>query len=393
MKQDLDSNTYLELIDDQQFIEWVLFPTDSLEEYWKQRLIDDPELKKEIQSLRLIVQNLRTEKVCLSEESKSRIRNNLQRSQMMGRRRKKNLFLSMAGSAAAILLIVGGFLLLQQNLKATAEIAYQSILAKDKNGRQSDHVALIWGRHGYVEIDHANVDIVCSETGEIRIDSEIIEKSSKSHENLLVVPYGKTSSVTLSDGSRVWVNAGSRLIFPSVFEGDKREIYVEGEVYLDVVQKDQPFLVKAEKFDTRVLGTQFNISTYPDDEEHSIVLVQGSVAAGNKLSNHTHKIYPNQKYTYRVKEESTNIRQVDVERYVSWKSGFWTLKSEQVMKVLRKLERHYNVTFMYDEDELSDVRISGKLNMKNNIADILEAISITTPMRYEIIDKSVKLFF
>ena len=95
--------------------------------------------------------------------------------------------------------------------------------------------------------------------------------------NTLVVPRGRRSSLLLADGSRIWVNSGSVLRFPSHFDEKQRLIEAEGEIYIEVVKAKIPFLVKTDKFTVNVLGTKFNISSYTDEEESTVVLVEGSV--------------------------------------------------------------------------------------------------------------------
>jgi len=392
--QNTESDKYSDLLDDELFIEWILFPTEDLNIYWNQRIANDPDLLSEIESLKYIIKNLQTEKRQLSEDSKSRIWNNLQKNRKtVTKNRYRTLLIRISTSAAVILLVISGIFFFKYGQKTVVEINYQSILAKNNIDEQSESIELILDHKSRVKIDTTNVDIVYSGTGEININSEKIDKSPGVQLNQLIVPYGKTSSITLSDGSKIWVNSGSRLIYPLVFDGEKREIYVEGEIYIEVEKKEQPFLIKTGKLDVRVLGTKFNVSAYRHDEEHSVVLVSGSVAIEDKATSNTNKISPDQKYAYNTQKGSAVIQNVDVNEYISWKSGFLTLKSQDLNTVLNKLRRYYNVTFLYNKDDIKNIRVSGKLNLKDNIDDILRAISITTPINYEISGKTIKLKF
>lgn len=115
----------------------------------------------------------------------------------------------------------------------------------------------------------------------IRINNaeKTIPKKEAATFNQLVVPYGKQTTLTLADGTRVWINAGSRLVYPVVFEKQKREIYVEGEIYMEVAHDaERPFSVHTGKMDVCVLGTKFYISSYGRDRTQEVVLLSGSVS-------------------------------------------------------------------------------------------------------------------
>lgn len=394
MRRGKESYKYSELLDDRRFIDWVTLPTDELDSYWEQRMSADPDLAQSIASLKFIIGNLRTEENRMSGESKARIRNRLlEYSLNAAKRLRMKRLIRIGASAAAVLLIAGCLWMYRQGQQNVTQIDYRSFLAERGDGEQSGNVELILGQNSRVEIDSADVDIVYSGTGEISINSAKIEKTREAELNRLIVPYGKTSSVTLSDGSRIWVNSGSRIVYPLVFESGKREIYVEGEVFLEVARNKQPFLIKTDNIEISVLGTRFNVSAYHDEDEHSVVLVSGSVTVADISSGKTYKIRPDQKYTLNAVSGDVDIREVDVDEYVSWKSGFWTFRSKDLATVIGKLERHYNVKFLYAGDDLGDIRVSGKLNLKDDIEDVLKAISITTPIHYIIAGNTIELEF
>ena len=97
--------------------------------------------------------------------------------------------------------------------------------------------------------------------------------------NQVVVPFGKKSSIELADGTKVWLNAGSRMAFPDRFTGSRREIFLEGEAFFNVTpDKSMPFYVKTKEVVIRVLGTKFNVSAYEADNEVVTVLVEGTVS-------------------------------------------------------------------------------------------------------------------
>ena len=105
--------------------------------------------------------------------------------------------------------------------------------------------------------------------------------------NQLIVPKGRRSMIVLADNSKMWINSGSKVIYPRAFKGDRREIFVEGEVYLKVSRDEsKPFIVNTSAFDVEVLGTSFNVSAYKGDAHASVVLVEGAVDVKDAADKH-----------------------------------------------------------------------------------------------------------
>lgn len=395
MKNNNKINTFSDLIDNDDFIDWILNPTNEKDKYWNSLQTDNPELSEYIKSLRTIIENVELEKKKLSSEEKLSIWNSI--TNHREREYRKSLFrkrIIQAVSAAAILLLVIGTILFFRQGKQSANIDYHSMISQSNELKQSENIALILDNEKQVEINSNNAEVVYNNNGDIIINSEPVKEqkeTTKSSINQLIVPYGKTTSLTLSDGSRIWINSGSKLIYPSVFTEDKREIYIQGEAYLEVAKDNKPFIVKSKHLDVKVLGTQFNISAYKDDETQSVVLVSGSVSVDNNLLKDTHKIKPNQMYSFGVKTEKADILNVDPNIYTSWKSGFLIIRNEKLEVVLNKLQRFYNLSFAYDSNQMKDIKVGGKLDLKDNIEDVLRIISITAPIEYEINDKTIKI--
>ena len=143
------------------------------------------------------------------------------------------------------------------------------------------------------------------------LNTKISQASSVKNEmHQIMVPNGKRADITFSDGTRIYINSGSKVIYPDIFEERKREILVEGEVYLDVAKrKDCPFVVKTREFDIRVLGTSFNVCAYREDEAASVVLVRGSVEVTTENKSKV-RLAPNQLVD--IKGNKTQVRKVDV---------------------------------------------------------------------------------
>lgn len=194
--------------------------------------------------------------------------------------------------------------------------------------------------------------------------------------NKLVVSYGKRAHVTLCDGTKIWANAGTVLLFPTRFEDKKREIYVDGEIYIDVTPNpEKPFIVKTSDMGIKVLGTSFYVSAYRKDAEKSIVLVTGKVevAASN---GETVRILPNDRF--RQSADRYVVDKVNVEDYGSWKDGQLSFRNTELSVILNQLSRYYNVRIVYDKQQR--ITCSGKLDLDDTIEQLLNTITETAPV-------------
>lgn len=214
----------------------------------------------------------------------------------------------------------------------------------------------------------------------IQINNRQVASSGEiSKYNQLIVPYGKRSVLTLSDGTRVWVNAGTRLIYPAKFDTRQREIYVSGEVYLEVVHHDEwPFIVRTNEMNVRVLGTKFDVSSYDKDATEHVVLVSGRVSVDRGSSSTV--IRPN--YMYALQGNRATLSPVDVDPYISWIKGIYSFDSESLKYIFDKLERYYNVHINYDSS-VAQLKCTGKLDLEQGFDKLMNGLSKTAPIAYE----------
>ena len=232
-----------------------------------------------------------------------------------------------------------------------------------------------------------NAEIVLSANGNALITDESVQGKqaiglSEEKLNKLIVPYGKRASVLLSDGTRVWLNSGTELEFPAVFPGSSREIRVRGEIFIDVVKQDKPFLVHTLHSQIEVFGTSFNVNAYEEEDRESVVLVEGSVKVKNNVDNQSVVLSPNQ--IAEIANGGIKSKAVDVSEYISWKSGFIQFNKTPIDEILRKVARYYNVKFNYNENlHLNTKTCSGKLYLSDDIKDVLKAFADITLLNYE----------
>ena len=195
----------------------------------------------------------------------------------------------------------------------------------------------------------------------------------------LTVPEGEHVDMTLSDGTRLYVNSGSEVEIPSVFDPEKRKIRMTGELYLEVAKDgERPFFVETEDFDVRVYGTSFNVSAYPEDGVSSVVLVEGSVAVS--AGDMTRFIEPGQKME--ISGGRMDVSDVDVMEYVGWKDRIIITGGQTLDQIMQKLARYYGADISVS-DEVAGMMMNGKLDLQEDLSSVLDNLCILLPLEYE----------
>lgn len=205
--------------------------------------------------------------------------------------------------------------------------------------------------------------------------------------NVLKVPYGKRFEIELSDGSLVHLNAGSSLKYPVQFiKGQPRKIYFEGEAYFEIAKdKEHPFLINVEDINISVLGTQFNLSFYPEDPEINTVLVEGSVLLYEEGKENDKEssvlLTPNHKASWNKSKKEMKVDKVDISTFVAWKDGILLFKNMPFINIIKKLERHFDLTIENQYEFLNNQKYTASFDLEN-IEDILESFKEDTPFEY-----------
>lgn len=151
--------------------------------------------------------------------------------------------------------------------------------------------------------------------------------------NTIRVPLGGEFHLTLADGTRVWLNSQSELRFPTRFNGEKREVYMEGEVYLEVKRdEERPFIVYAGETEIRVLGTSFNVKAYAEEGEVVTTLLSGKVSVG--VGERSTKLDPGKQAIWNRKEDRISVREVDASRYISWTKGVFEFEDLSLAEII-----------------------------------------------------------
>ncbi|MEQ7798717.1 FecR domain-containing protein [Pedobacter sp. ASV1-7] len=218
-------------------------------------------------------------------------------------------------------------------------------------------------------------ELLINNNSEKRADQKL--KMDEHGYSTLVVPYGRRADVLLADGSRVWLNSGSRLVYPNAFKGSKREVYLQGEAFFEVSHnKKQPFHVYVKDVDVKVLGTSFNVRAYSDEKNLKTTLVTGSVELSAEHNKNVARLIPGRMASYENGSQF-NIHTVNTEIQTSWKSGYLFLRNEPLQNLLKTLERYYNVPVILEDNE-ENRYFSGRLTLQNDVKEVIEIIALTT---------------
>jgi ferric-dicitrate binding protein FerR (iron transport regulator) len=320
-----------DFIADNEFVDWVRFPTDASSAKWEQFISANPEKKIPIKHAALIVRSLEPVETEIPKERLDAIWYRIAKSR---KSRQWHLYSKVMKYAAvfilAFLMGIGGSYILK------------------KQG--SDYTDM------YTEIN---------------------------------VPYGERSEVVLYDGTKVWLNSGTTLKFPLVFKEGQRKVSITGEGFFDVAKNsEKPFLVNAGQLDIEVVGTRFNVCAYPDDQKYYTTLEEGKVHATNRFTGERLSLKPGEQAILDFNTKAISLQTVDTELYTSWKENLLKFENAEFTDVVKKMERWYDVKIIVDETMLFNKRYNMTIKTES-LREMLRLLAFTTPMKYEIKEDQV----
>lgn len=207
--------------------------------------------------------------------------------------------------------------------------------------------------------------------------------------NVLEVPRGGEYTVTLSDGTVVYLNSGSVLRYPVAFGTEAREVSFSGEGYFEVAKDaDRPFYVVADDVKIKVYGTSFNVNTHYAGQIQT-VLVEGRIGIQTPASDVEYKVIPGQLALYQSKNKTLNISDVDVRPFVAWKDRVFVFENMSLENIMTTLSLWYDVDVLFQTAGLKDLHFTGHLGRYEDISAILEAISGVTQVKFSVKGRTV----
>ena len=337
-----------------------------------------PSKKKEIKIAASIIKELSEERFQQPEKRKHELWLQVVNSQ------KKKIQLLWLKYAASFLLIIGlgSALFFITRQKENNQVLLTS-------NKEQGNAILILDNGKQVAIYNKESTVYYSPDGSgiiVNDSSQIEHSASANGVNQLIVPFGKRSFIVLSDGTKVWVNSGSRLTFPSVFSGNSREVTMAGEAFFDVAKDEgKPFFVRNNSFKMKVYGTKFNVQAYNQDSCYNVILVEGKVGLSITNKKDTQEIFlsPNQKASLIKGSKVFEVEKVEnTKMYTAWINGYLAFNDEEVVSVLKRVSRYYNVDIEANFPNNME-HIYGKLDLKDDVERVLEGIAFISKTNYQ----------
>jgi len=207
----------------------------------------------------------------------------------------------------------------------------------------------------------------------------------------VVTHNGEIRTIILPDSTSVVLNAGSTLIYPENFGGEKRSVYLVGEAVFDVTEnKDVPFVVNTADFAVNVHGTVFNVNAYPDNKVASATLCSGSISAVMNESGKTVEMAPNQRLQYNRPSKSYELVNVDAPEFTSWQKKEMCFNGESIHDIAHSIERGFDVNVYVTSGRYDNARITAKFLHGETLDEMMSAICLLVPdMNYSIVNSNV----
>jgi transmembrane sensor len=287
-----------------------------------------------------------------------------------------------AGTAAAALIAVSTLLLLINHTSKTNEEQLRAAAVTNEIAPGGSKATITLSNGQIITLDSAGSGLLARQ-GQVQVQlakgqvDYQAEKSSAAEGayNTMTTPRGGTFRLTLADGTRIWLNAGSSIHYPVSFSGLKtREVEISGEAYVEVASnKSVPFIVKAGSEEIKVLGTHFNVMAYPDERQLQTTLLEGAVAVSQGEA--TKVLRPGQQA--RVSPEGVlSVADVDADDYVAWKNGLIQLHHADIPAIMRQISRWYDVKVVYHGTNFPSWTMAGTIPRTLNLSQALKVLEL-----------------
>lgn len=378
----------VDFLNDESFLRWQSNPSAQESNFWEAFQNKYPGKRDEIKEAVTIFKLFHSKEDGLAMDEQYELWKRIQKE---GKNSARTIFLHWLKYAAILSLVFLSGALTYYFYQHT-ETQYQLELAEDtKIGKGEAMIILPDGSR--VSLEKQLSEISYSQNGnQLIVNRDTITPKAAAGDELMhkvIIPYGKKSMILLSDGTRVWLNAGSQLVYPSIFSGEKRQVMLVGEAFFDVAKNsEKPFFVYTSDVIVEVTGTRFDISAYPEDNLVQTVLEEGKVTLnieGKGILSKGGKIEmsPNQKVELNRETGEAKTQRVDVSKYISWKDGMLEFEKVDLVRALKQVERYYNVRVFLADPLTGCYKLSGKLDLKDDPEQVLNVIKLTVPIDWQ----------
>ncbi|WP_075602688.1 FecR family protein [Saccharicrinis aurantiacus] len=232
-------------------------------------------------------------------------------------------------------------------------------------------------------ISESDGTLISNDKGLIKYDQSN-KIAQKTIYNTIKVPRGGEYQLVLADGTKVWLNSDSEIKYPVQFTGNTREVWISGELYFDVhPDKNKPFKISANGVGIEVLGTEFNVEAYKEDQDIITTLIEGSVKVTTE-SNKGLIMKPNDQVVFNRTDQSIEINQVNARNMSLWKDGVFYADAEPLSEIMERLARWYNVDVSYDSPMLKTKRFSIEVKRYEDISKVLHILAATQKVDFDV---------
>lgn len=366
--------------------------------YLEKRLAECPDLQKVYEQL----QNGETLRVAFGEyknySSKKAYESFLLKiGQMKPEVKKPRMFRIWWSVAAAVIFLVIGLSFYMSNYVSTEKEHRPLILP----GVQQAQLTLPDG--SVIDVRKEKIDVIVDgvqvkyKEGVLSYQSTVTTQHEEKNveeepvrSNELIIPRGGENTVILTDGTKVYLNAGSKLTYPVRFAGKRRIVALEGEAYFEVAQDEShPFVVQTHLGEVTVLGTAFNVNAYTDASVCYTTLVHGKVQFSAPNVG-TVTLQPGEQAV--VSANGAEKRTVDLDEYVGWVNGMYNFKNRSLGEIMETFERWYDIQVYYETPDLRNITYSGSLKRNGVINSFLDALELTGDLTYKISGRKVLIY-
>ena len=211
-----------------------------------------------------------------------------------------------------------------------------------------------------ISLSYKNWAIAASLVFLIGLSVFFYQTSNAVESKQFAVKLGEHAKIELSDGTQIWLNAGSVLKYPKEFKGDTREVYLSGEAFFDVAKdKKHPFIIHTNKMDTKVLGTSFNVQAYPDQTTQEVSVATGRVNVKSTVTEENVYVTPGQKVVFKSQDNKLQaFKDIPVNAISLWRKNIMVFEETPLPEVVATINRNYNVSIEVKNKNLNALKIS-----------------------------------
>ena len=298
--------------------------------------------------------------------------------------------------AAMFVLPLGIAFALWQGLKEEKIVLHRQFGEVARPGAERAVLKLFDGKTVVLDSTSGNMLIARGENVRVEVDSNRLLRYSRENtvvtsreerKNELIVPRGGEYQIVLADGTRVWLNSATKLIFPQNFTGKERRVMLSGEAFFDVARDEsKPFIVETSRMDVKVLGTRFNVNAYTDNEVVSTTLVDGSVEVASGTQKPITLVPGEQAYGEAGELEK---REVNIRLYTSWIDGRFMFNNVELEEIAKQISRWYDVEIFFTNENVKKIRFTGGMVKFKPLDDLIRMIESTSSVCFSVKGRTI----